>query len=514
MRSIQQAVAQRFGEQRISRRMNPDEAVGFGLGWMGAIRSSKYKIPYVIQTTDLLQNLSVPLTLHFFGEDGAQVFENPLQLFKNGDSFPNVRKVTLRFKPGKYTVRLQEGALVHEESAFEVAPKNLAQFTDREAAVAAGVDFEDPQVRVVVRVQADQDGCFRLYGLARQEHELQFNDVKRKVPNEKYDEQVKAREEAIAQAKADFDAKSQKYAEDRKAYDEALKAYAEREAAFRGDAANKDKQFEEPRPVEPVKPAQAPAPAEVPRELEVTEKEPKIVLMNAEVRFAVASALYNVSARAQQLREFEMRCQKVDAASLEFDAAVNELETIIYQTRDGIDYALREFLREDEVPRIRALLDEAQEFAQQIEGKQDAQRVREKAKALREQLAEYYERKQSHTDAEYQYGQLKKDARALAKKYRGTADNDALVAEVERRADEAYDRLGALDKKTKVADAFGADLKWLAEKEKQMEENVKKAAEAAKKAEEEAKKAAKEKEKEAESSTKDAQSSANATPAK
>jgi len=43
--------------------VNPDEALGFGLGWMGAIRSSKYKIPYDIKLTDLIGNLSQPITV-------------------------------------------------------------------------------------------------------------------------------------------------------------------------------------------------------------------------------------------------------------------------------------------------------------------------------------------------------------------------------------------------------------------------------------------------------------------
>lgn len=57
---------------------------------------------------------------------------------------------------------------------------------------------------------------------------------------------------------------------------------------------------------------------------------------------------------------------------------------------------------------------------------------------------------------------------------------------MEHRVDEAYERLGALDKKTKATDPFGADLKWLADTEKQMEDNVRRAEEEAKKAKEKA----------------------------
>jgi len=46
-------------------------------------------------------------------------------MFKNGDTYPKSKKVTLRFKPGKYTARLLEGEIVHEESSFELKPKNF-----------------------------------------------------------------------------------------------------------------------------------------------------------------------------------------------------------------------------------------------------------------------------------------------------------------------------------------------------------------------------------------------------
>ena len=36
-----------------------------------------------------------------------------------------------------------------------------------------------------------------------------------------------------------------------------------------------------------------------------------------------------------------MKCQKIDLEALSFDHAVNELEGIIYTTRDGLDYSLK-----------------------------------------------------------------------------------------------------------------------------------------------------------------------------
>ena len=41
-----------FGEGKIGKRLNPDEAVSIGLGWCGALRSKKYHIPYTIEIID------------------------------------------------------------------------------------------------------------------------------------------------------------------------------------------------------------------------------------------------------------------------------------------------------------------------------------------------------------------------------------------------------------------------------------------------------------------------------
>lgn len=105
--------------------LNPDEAVGCGLGWIGAIRSSKYRIPYEISITDLITNLSEPVTLHVINEKNEQVLAKPLEMFKNKESYPKSKKVTLRFAPGKYTVQLKEGSIVHEETTIELKPKNF-----------------------------------------------------------------------------------------------------------------------------------------------------------------------------------------------------------------------------------------------------------------------------------------------------------------------------------------------------------------------------------------------------
>lgn len=98
---IQNLATEIFGE-RITKRLNPDEAVGVGLGWIGAIRSTKYKVPYDIQITDIITNLHKPISFSVFNEKNEQILAKPLEMFKNGEIYPKSKKVTLRFAPGKY----------------------------------------------------------------------------------------------------------------------------------------------------------------------------------------------------------------------------------------------------------------------------------------------------------------------------------------------------------------------------------------------------------------------------
>jgi len=46
-------------------------------------------------------------------------------MFKNMETYPKSKKVTLRFAPGKYVAQLKEGEIVHEETSFELKAKNF-----------------------------------------------------------------------------------------------------------------------------------------------------------------------------------------------------------------------------------------------------------------------------------------------------------------------------------------------------------------------------------------------------
>ena len=171
VRSISALVAEIFGADKITKRMNPDEAVGFGLGWLGALRSSKYKIPYTIGLTDLITNLSAPITLSIINENGELAIAKPAEIYRNGDKFQSSKKTSFSFQPGKYTAVLKEGDYVHEETEFEVKPKDFEQFkkTDeiKKLAEDAKIDFEKISVSCTIRIAADQDGYFRISQISR-----------------------------------------------------------------------------------------------------------------------------------------------------------------------------------------------------------------------------------------------------------------------------------------------------------------------------------------------------------
>ncbi|CAL6095920.1 Hsp88-like_protein [Hexamita inflata] len=490
VRSIQSLVTSIFGESKVTKRMNPDEAVGFGLGWIGAIRSSKYKVPYEINMTDMITNLSEPISLHVVNENGEVAFAKPLELFKNGEMFPKSKKVTLRFAPGKYHAFLKEGEKVHEETTFEIKPKNFEQFKDQEAAKAAGVDFNDQTASVKVKVIADNDGYFKMTSVNRSEFEVVFDDIKKKVPNPEYDNLVAKREEEIKKREEEFVKATEAYELKKKEVEDLIAKDKEEKKEVKRDM-----------PEKPVKSANPPEPA---KEIEVSEKVPRIANMSSELNIEFVSGLYNVQKRALELRQFELKCQKIDQESLAYDAAINAIESIIYNTRDGIEYSLKQHISEEEAAKINALLDEAHEYSQSVEGKHQIAELLAKTSELETKLKPYFDRKQSHADLESQLYRTKSELEQLKSKY-SQAESTEIFEQIDKKIQSYYTVAEQLDKKLVVPNIFEdfqkfyeeieKKLKDLVEQKRKAEEEQKKKAEEAKKAEEEKKKAEKVEEK-------------------
>lgn len=56
----------------------------------------------------------------------------------------------------------------------------------------------------------------------------------------------------------------------------------------------------------------------------------------------------------------EESCKSIDRAALRYEAAVNGLESVIYTTRDGLEYGqLKNYVTADEAKAIHVILDDA-----------------------------------------------------------------------------------------------------------------------------------------------------------
>lgn len=76
--------------------MNPDEAVAYGLGWLGAMRSTKYHIPFKVSFHDMIRPLAGPIKLLFRDATGAPVHDE-YTMYDTGASCPKSKKLALSF---------------------------------------------------------------------------------------------------------------------------------------------------------------------------------------------------------------------------------------------------------------------------------------------------------------------------------------------------------------------------------------------------------------------------------
>jgi len=157
-----------------------------------------------------------------------------------------------------------------------------------------------------LRVIADDDGYFKLPGITRNEFEIVFDDVKKKVTNEKYDELNIKREEEIVKRKAEFDVKMTEYEAKLKEYDTKIKEYEDLVKAKAPKPDNspdpkpEDKKPEmEKKPEKPERPLAPINPPDVPKEVEISEKVPRIANMASEVTVTAQSGFYNVQEKAR-----------------------------------------------------------------------------------------------------------------------------------------------------------------------------------------------------------------------
>ncbi|KAH0575393.1 Hsp88-like protein [Spironucleus salmonicida] len=490
VKAIQNQVSSIFGD-KVTKRLNADEAPAFGLGWVGALRSSKHRIPFDLKISDKICNLKAPITFQVYNrETNEKVFDSPFTMFENGENYPKSKKITLRFKPGQYRSVLTEGDIMHEEQFFTINEKNLTQFTDTEFATANGVDFNDLTIQVKARILADDDCNYKLAQLQRNDQDLVLDDIKKKVKNEKYDEQQEQYKTKVAKIEEDFTTANAAYEPLQKAY-EIEKSTAE--------AAKTEL------PKAPAKPVRATMPTPPSENVEVTEKVPRIASFLRDIILAGQFQISNTTSLVKEILKFEAHCKQIDRNSLRFDAAVNNLESQIYSTREAFDYGnLNEFVTEEELTQINAWLDAEHAFAQNIEGKHQLTIIEEKAAELEGKLKIFFDRKNCHCQTEEKLYGLRSEIKLLCEKF--SHEKCAQIhAQLNATIQEVEARIAVVNKKAEIPDCFEGVNSTVQKFEEEMRK-IQKEIDAEIKAEEEKAKKAKDEEekaqKEAEASAK------------
>lgn len=133
-----------------------------------------------------------------------------------------------------------------------------------------------------------------------------FDPKTKKVPNPKLEEEKAKRDEEIKKRKEEYEKKQAEYTEKLAKYNEEKAKIEEENKAIKEENDKKKLPDAPEKPVAPINPP------EVPAEVEITEQVPRIALMSSDIPVNNISALYNVSVDAQELRTFELKCQKID----------------------------------------------------------------------------------------------------------------------------------------------------------------------------------------------------------
>lgn len=141
--------------------------------------------------------------------------------------------------------------------------------------------------------------------------------MKKKVPNPDLEKLNLARNEEIAKREAEYAKLCEEYEIKKKEFDELAAATTPvkpeeapeiKKDETKKDEVKKEETKKEPKKEAPEKPLKPINPPEVPIEVEVTEKVPRIANMSMDINFDHVYGYYNVSARALELHQFELKC--------------------------------------------------------------------------------------------------------------------------------------------------------------------------------------------------------------
>lgn len=353
--------------ERITRRLNADEATAIGLGWIAALRSTRHKVPVNVPVIDGIACLSDKLCCELRNTETNEYITPPgkIAIYENGMSFPSARKTTLRVQPCKrYELILREGenGLIHERVEFEITPNHnleIAANCTEEQMRKAGVERDDENVSIKIKFHCDIDGAFRVASIKRTDAAIEWVTRKVRLPNPEYTMLVEKEQEKKEQ-----------------------------------EQVNNENQTEENSLKEGEQAAEVKT--DIPREIEEEEKLPKIISGISNVEFKISESVQDTRTTAATLAEFERACATIDARAEEYDTLANKLEELIYATRNKIENKIyTDYADPETLTKLQDYIEECIGFVYDLSGVEQLPEVKERYNKLLSLIKEIEDRYKS-----------------------------------------------------------------------------------------------------------------------
>lgn len=421
MQSIRTLSERLFTAEKITKRLNPDECIVVGLGWIAAIRSPRQKVAFSIEMVDIISNIQGPISLDILHrETMSSIYQTPLKVFQHDDVYPCSRKVSKTLSPGEYIIRLVDVSTgtTHEESVITVAPRNIAQFNEfsPEELAKHSISLDTTDVTVSLKMTCDTEGFFHFTQLRRTDPIVRVKKVLREQPNPKWTEEIEAQEvEKEKAAETQYANEVAQHEAKLKELNDALASAAdtEKDAITKEIADHKAKAPKKQIVIRTPKTVQVP----------VEEKEVATEIVNIDRQ--VLLNIGDTTALAKQLEEFEKCCKDIDRKALRYEHARNTFESLVYDTRNDMDWGkFAEFTTEEDKKKIIPHLDEHSAFINTIEGPHQTAEIEERIQKLEDEIRFLYERKESHDSADLRLMSLRNSVDSLLEKWPANGTNN------------------------------------------------------------------------------------------
>ncbi|EET00843.1 Heat-shock protein, putative [Giardia duodenalis ATCC 50581] len=421
MQSIRTLSERLFTAEKITKRLNPDECIVVGLGWIAAIRSPRQKVAFSIEMVDIISNIQGPISLDILHrETMSSIYQTPLKVFQHDDVYPCSRKVSKTLSPGEYIIRLVDVSTgtTHEESVITVAPRNIAQFNEfsPEELAKHSISLDTTDVTVSLKMTCDTEGFFHFTQLRRTDPIVRVKKVLREQPNPKWTEEIEAQEvEKEKAAETQYTSEVAQHEAKLKELNDALASAAdtEKDAVTKEIADHKAKAPKKQIVIRTPKTVQVP----------VEEKEIATEIVNIDRQ--VLLNIGDTTALAKQLEEFEKCCKDIDRKALRYEHARNTFESLVYDTRNDMDWGkFAEFTTEEDKKKIIPHLDEHSAFINTIEGPHQTAEIEERIQKLEDEIRFLYERKESHDSADLRLMSLRNSVDSLLEKWPANGTNN------------------------------------------------------------------------------------------